>query len=265
MVFMIFVFFLLGSVVGTLSGLLGIGGGIVVVPALVYIFHYEHFPEHTVMHLAVGTSLAVMMFTTYRSLRLHLARKGRREFWVVSKVLMPSVIVGVIGGAVLADFMHSSVLKIIFGVFILIIATRLLIYRPKGGEEQVPPSKLVNRIAGVVIGALSGLLGVGGGTTVIPYLLYFNQSMRLAVRVAIFVGFLVAIVGSISYFFSGLNETLPAHCLGFIYWPAWIGISVGSVLFAPLGVRLSYHTPTAVLQRIFAVLMLVIGIHMLLF
>lgn len=267
MFILIFIYFLLGSVVGVLSGLLGIGGGIVVVPALAYIFKHEGISSVFVMHLAVGTSLAIMVCTTMRSLKSHLSQrsKGRQEFLAISKKLIPTVIVGVVLGAVFADYLHSSYLRIIFGVVILLIAARILLDRYKGGEERQLPRTIWMRCAGLIMGGLSGLLGIGGGTTVIPYLLHWHVSMRIAVRVAIFVGMVVAAVGTISYIIAGHNEALPPHCIGYVYWPAWVGTAIGSVLFAPLGVRFSYFLPTHVLRKIFAVLMVAIGIHMLFF
>jgi uncharacterized membrane protein YfcA len=267
MFILIFIYFLLGSLVGVLSGLLGIGGGIVVVPALAFIFAREHIPTAVVMHLAVGTSLAIMVCTTMRSLKSHLSRhgKGREEFMRISKKLVPTVMVGVILGAILADHIHSAYLRIIFGVVILLIALRILLDRYKSGVEQELPRTIWMRMAGLVMGGLSGLLGIGGGTTVIPYLLHWHVSMRIAVRVAIFVGMVVAIVGTVSYLIAGYNEPLPPHCLGYVYWPAWVGTAIGSVAFAPLGVKLSYYLPTHVLRKMFAVLMVVIGIHMLFF
>ena len=265
--FIIFVYFLLGSLVGTTAGLLGIGGGVIVVPALAYIFHHEHNPNMYAMHIAVGTSLAIMVSTTLRSLRLHLANQDRSEFWVIAKLLMPSVMLGVIAGAFLADFLNSNVLKIIFGCAILLIALRILLAKvPKGSGERALPQKLSLRIAGSIMGLISGLLGVGGGTTVIPYMLYYQVPMRSAVRLAIFVGLIVSIIGSISYMIAGLNEPLlPPQCWGYVYWPAWLGTSIGSVFFAPLGVRLSYYLPSHILKRLFACLLVIISIHMLLF
>ncbi len=263
MTFILFIYFLLGTTAGILSGLLGIGGGVIVVPALAYIFKHEQFPDPLVMHMAVGTSLAIMVATTLRSLKSHLAYKGRGEFWAIAKQLFWAVGIGVICGALLADVLHSNVLRLFFGVFVLLIALRMfLMRRPKEQKPQLP-SALRVRIAGIVMGALSGLIGIGGGTTVIPYLLHHQISMRIAVRVSIFVGLIVAVVGAVMYLLSGFNEIgLPPHSLGYIYWPAWVGTTIGSVLFAPLGTRLSYYLPSWVLRRIFACFLIVIGIHM---
>ncbi len=261
----VFIYFLLGSVVGILSGLLGVGGGIIVVPALAFIFTKDQFPADSIMRLAVGTSLAIMVATTLRSLRAHLAYKGQEhaEFLSISMRLLPTVIVGVVLGAILAYFMHSNYLRIIFGIMILIIALSMLMSRQRSKQSRALPANGWIRVGGLCIGTLSGLLGVGGGATVIPYLLHFQVPMRVAVKVSIFIGVVVSIVGTLSYVTSGLHKVLPAHCLGYIYWPAWIGTGVGSVLCAPLGARLSYYLPSHTLRLLFAVMMIAIGLRML--
>ena len=266
MILVLFTYVLLGSVTGLLSGLLGIGGGIVVVPALVFIFHHEHVPDLVVMQLAVGTSLAIMVATTLRSLIAHLSRTRHPGDLVhIAKVLLPAVFVGVFSGALTANYVHSDVLRISFGVLVLLISGRLLLFNVSSHQERSLPSTNSMRLAGVLMGALSGLLGIGGGTTVIPYLLYYQVPMRVAVAVAVSVGLLVACVGTVVYALSGLNaHGLPANTLGYIYWPAWIGTAIGSVLFAPMGARLSYFLPASLLRRGFAVLMIAVGVHMML-
>lgn len=253
---------MLGIVTGILSGMLGVGGGVIVVPALVFILNYKGMPDNLIMHLAVGTSLAVMVFTTLFSLRTHLRHPGQAEFWRIAKVFTPFLIVGVVLGAILADFLHSSVLKVIFGGFIMLVALQMLLSKNVVTDKKASLSKTNMRCASLIMGTLSGMLGVGGGSTVVPYLLYYQVSMRNAVRVSIFVGLLVACVGSIVYSISGINEILPANCIGYVYWPAWLGIGMGSVLFAPLGVKLSYLVSTTMLKRVFAVLMLLMGVRM---
>lgn len=265
MLLILFVYFLLGMITGTLSGLLGIGGSIIVVPTLAFIFRYEHIPAHLVMHLAIGTSLAVMVFTTMRSLMAHLKYNGRRPFWAIAKRLMPTVLVGVVLGSIAADFLHSNVLRGLFGVIVLIAACRILFYKEDLSVKRRLPTTFRFRIAGLVMGSLSGLIGIGGGATVIPYLLFYRVHMRIALRVSIFVAFLVALLGSCMYAITGLNEHVPPMCIGYIYWPAWVGIAFGSMTFAPIGAKLSYYVPSRILKRIFACLIFVVGLHMLFF
>ena len=265
MILVTFIYFLLGVVTGIFSGLLGIGGGIIVVPTLAYIFYRDHMPAVFVMHIAIGTSLAIMMLTTLRSLWSHLAHPGRDEFLGIAKSLIPTVIIGVVLGGVLADFLHPNLLKIIFGMVVLLIALRLFFVPDKEDVSKHLPSTGWMRLAGFVMGTASGLLGIGGGTTVIPYLLYYQTAMRIAVRVSIVLGFIIAIIGATTYYISGIHAALPPHCWGYIYWPAWLGVSVGSVLFAPVGAELSYHLSSHILRRVFALLMLFISIHMLYF
>ena len=265
MIVIMVIYFLLGALTGLFSGLLGIGGGIIVVPALAYVFYRDHMPADFVMHIAIGTSLAVMMLTTLRSLWSHLAHPGRDEFLGIAKSLIPTVVVGVILGAVLADFLHPNLLKTIFGIMVLLVAIRLFFTADKVVITKHLPSTGWVRVAGLIMGTASGLLGIGGGTTVIPYLLYYQTPMRIAVRVSIVLGFMMATIGGITYYLSGRNQVLPLHCWGYIYWPAWLGVSVGSVLFAPLGAELSYHLSSKILKRVFALLMLTISIQMLFF
>lgn len=265
MILVTFIYFLLGVITGLFSGLLGIGGGIIVVPALAYMFYRDHMPDIFVMHIAVGTSLAIMVLTTLRSLWSHLAHPGRDEFLGIAKLLMPTIVVGVILGGVLADVLHPNLLKTIFGIVVFLIAVRLFFSADKIVVTKHLPANSWVRVTGLVMGSASGLLGIGGGTMVIPYLLYYQTSMRIAVRVSIILGFVIAITGSITYYVSGSHTTLPPHCWGYIYWPAWLGISIGSVLFAPVGAELSYHLSSKILKRVFALLMLSISVHMLLF
>lgn len=265
MLFLLLIYFVLGAVTGLLSGLLGIGGGIIVVPTLAFIFTHEHIPSEYVMHLAVGTSLAVMVFTTVRSLTSHVMQQSRVIFWDIGRMLLPMVVVGVVLGVLFADRMHSSSLRVLFGLFIVVIAVRIFFFIEQPATKRQLPTRAWMHVAGIVMGMLSGLLGIGGGTTVIPFLLHFKVSMRVAIRVAVMVGIAVSLIGAISFYIAGLDEALPMHTLGYIYWPAWVGIGMGSVLFAPLGVRLSHYMSTVILKRIFACLLILIGLQMLFF
>src|SRR3990167_4715771 len=149
-----FVYLLIGVFAGTLSGMLGIGGGLVVVPLLVTIFESIHFPSEMIMHYASGTSLAVMIITTSFSLRSHVKLGG--QIWPIFKLLLPGILLGTISGACIADFLHSDTLEKIFGVLLLVAASRSYFGKTKGGDHSLPGPWYTNG-AGYIIGTLSGL------------------------------------------------------------------------------------------------------------
>lgn len=260
------IYFFLGMVTGLFSGLLGIGGGIIVVPVLAYVFHWDHMPTAVVLHIAIGTSLAIMAFTTLRSLWAHLSHSGRDEFLAIAKTLTPTVVIGVVLGGFAANFLQPNSIRVIFSIATFLLALRLFFSHESATAEARLPKTLWLRVSGLIIGSVSGVIGLGAGTTVIPYLLYYQVPMRTALRVSIVLGFIIAIIGALTYYASGSRvSVLPAHCWGYIYWPAWLGVSVGSVLFAPVGAQLSYHLSNKILKRLFALLVLLIGVHMLYF
>lgn len=261
---LIAIYFLIGSVAGMLSGLLGIGGGLLVVPALAYVFsHYSIVPHNLVMHVAAGTSLTVMIATTARSMWAH-SKKGV-SFWPIYRQFLPGVIVGTICGALLAHLLHSDILRIVFAIFILTVAVSMLLQR-KANPKRGLPGRVGMSICGFAIGGKSGLLGVGGGALTIPLLVYCNVSMRVAVVVSIAVGMTVAVIGSVTFLLSGLHASgLPAHSTGYIFWPACFAVALGSVVFAPLGATFSHRLSVEFLKRIFALFLLVVGVHMMLY
>jgi len=257
---LIILYFVLGAFAGTMSGLLGIGGGVVVVPGLAFLFRLQHFPTQLIMHLAAGTSLAVMIGTTLRALYAH--RRHKTKFWYIYRRLMPAIVIGVIFGAILAHYLNSRVIAIIFAFFILIIGIHLL-FGKKVSPHRNLPGPLGMWGAGLVIGGKSGLLGVGGGSVMVPFLLYCNVELRTAMVVSIATSLTVSIVGTIAVGMTGMHATgLPPFSTGYIYWPAWIAVVLGSILFAPLGAALSYRIPVLMLRRIFAVFLLLVSLHL---
>lgn len=264
MITLIIEYVVLGAFAGLLSGLLGIGGGLVVVPGLAFIFAQQHLADANIMQLAAGTSLAVMIFTTGRGLLAH--RRWKVDFWSIYKGMLLFVIIGTVCGVLLAHVLHSDVLRIILGVVVFVIVAKLLFWqRPESAEPSLP-SRRVSATAATFIGSLSGLLGIGGGTLMTPFLLYFSVPLRQAMVVAIATSLTVALVGSVSFMLAGMHvANLPAHTLGYVYWPAWIGVAVGSLLCAPIGVKLAHRLPTALLTKIFAFFLLLVGIHLLIY
>lgn len=260
-VLIIFLYVILGAFAGTISGLLGVGGGVIIVPGLAWLFRLQHFPNSFVMHIAAGTSLAVMIGTTLRTLYTH--RHYKTKFWHIYKRLLPTVIIGVILGAILAHYLHSKVITLIFATFILLTALNLL-FGKKVNPHQDLPGPLGMWSTGLVIGGKSGLLGVGGGSIIVPFLLFCNIEIRTAMMVSIVTSLTVAIIGTITVSLTGMYaKGLPAWTTGYIYWPAWIGVSIGSILLAPLGAALSYRISVSLLRRIFAIFLLLMSLHLL--
>jgi len=256
----ILIYSLIGVVAGFLSGLLGIGGGIVIVPSLVFIFALQHFPSSMVMHLAAGTSLTIMIATTASSLAAHLRRGA--TVWPVAKTMFIGIIIGAIAGVILADYLHSFVLKMIFGIILLVTALRMFFPMPEG--DLGPPNRVKNSIAAVAIGWISGMLGIGGGAFTVPYLSYHKVPMGDAVAIAVCFGFMIAITGTIGFMITGLNEAgLPAYTIGYIYWPAAVCAAIFSPFAAFLGSKVSRRLPVPILKRIFAVFILLVAVTML--
>jgi uncharacterized protein len=261
-IYILISYFILGSCAGFLSGLFGIGGGLVVVPGLTILFAWQHFPPEIIMHLAAGTSLAVMIFTAARSLLAHLKRGA--VIWPIYKKLLPGVILGAVGGALLAYRLHSRILMIVFAVFVLLMALRMFFIKSLSFDQHRLPGPLGMTFAGLTIGGKSGLLGLGGGAITIPFLTYCEVSMRQAVAVSVAISLTIGVIGTLMFIITGSFSALaPSKTFGYIYWPAVLVVMMGSLLFSPIGVRLSHSLPTAILKQFFAIFLFVVGIRML--
>ena len=253
-------YLLTGAIAGFMAGLLGIGGGLVIVPALVVLFGRHGFAADTVMHYAVGSSLATIILTSVSSLLAH-NRRGSVD-WAVVRSMVPGILLGALASAWLARQMSSHVLALVFGVFVMLVAVQLLIGAKPSPHRQLPGVAGLG-IAGSVIGLVSGLLGIGGGTLTVPFLLWNRVDIRMAVGTAATVGLPIALAGTAGFVLSGLHaDAQPGYNSGFVYWPAVAGIVLASMPMAPLGARLAHHLPRGVLQRVFALLLVIIGVRM---
>ena len=251
----------LGIGAGFLSGLLGAGGGLVVVPGLVFLFHWENMNHAISMHVAVGTSLATMIPVALRSLLSHV--KYKVPFFFIYKQMAPALAVGVIAGGVLADFLHSRSLEIAFGIFVLCMAGMLLQKNKSTHQKQLPGMSGM-LLAGGFVGVQSGLLGVAGSAFSVPFLTHRGVDMRIAVVVSVAIAMTVSVIGTITFILAGWDASgLPAWSTGFVYWPAWIGLATGGVFVAPLGVKVSHHISTEKLKICFAVFLLFVAVKML--
>lgn len=253
----------LGAFAGVLAGLFGVGGGLVIVPVLAWLFLGAGVNPAVIMHLAVGTSLATIVFTSISSVYAH-HRRGAVQ-WRAFAQLSPGIVIGAWLGAVIADHLPSTNLRIIFGVFELLVATQMG-FGLKVSPHRTLPSKAGMAMAGGVIGTISAIVGIGGGTMTVPFLQWCNVEMRKAVATSAACGLPIAVAGVLGFVASGWNEVgLPPMSSGYLYWPALGGIVVASMLFAPLGARLAHALPAAQLKRYFALFLAFLGIKMLFF
>ena len=256
------VYALIGAFAGLMAGILGIGGGIVVVPGLVLVFqHSQLIPTDLIMHVAAGTSLAVMILTSQSSLRAHL--KLGDVLWTIFNKLWPGIVVGTILGALIATWIPTHWLKIIFAVFLFLVAIKMLTDMHVAHPESFP-SKWINRLISFLIGLKSGLLGVGGGVLIVPYLTYCGVGVRKIAAVSNLCTLTVAVVGTMVFMITGQHEmhSIP-YSTGYIYWPAVLWVAMSSSLTAPLGARLNYTVPVKQLKYGFILILLITATNML--
>jgi uncharacterized membrane protein YfcA len=255
---------LLGAVSGLLAGLFGIGGGLVIVPVLNLIFANPELgiPADARMHFAIGSSLAVIVFTAISSLRAH-HRRGA-VLWPAVLRLVPGIVLGGLLGAALADAMSNRLLQSTFGGFVVAIAAYMALgHRPRAALPL--PSWPGFAAAGTVIGAISALAGIGGGVLTVPFLVWRTVALHTAVGTAAACTLPVALAGATGFVWTGIRAGSEVDmALGYIYWPAVIGISLASVMTAPLGASLAHSLPVKRLRRAFALLLVVVGARMLL-
>ncbi|KTD62265.1 sulfite exporter TauE/SafE family protein [Legionella spiritensis] len=251
-----------GAFAGLMSGILGIGGGIVVVPALLYIFqHNSEIPPLLAMHFAAGTSLGVMIFTSQASVRSHY--KLGEILWKVYQRLWPGIVVGVIVGAFVASLIPIFWLQLLFGLFLLFVAFKMLL-ELKVTRTGKFPRTWVNTLVSLVIGFKSGLLGVGGGTLIIPYLTFCGVPTRKIPAVSALCTMTVAVLGTLVFYWTGSQESgLPSYATGYVYWPAVLWVAIPSVLFAPMGAKLNYHLPVKQLRYGFIIVLVCTAIDLL--
>ncbi len=252
---------LVGLVAGLLAGLFGLGGGVVIVPALLWLFTEQQFPENQAMIMAVATSLATIIMTSISSLLSH--HKLGNILWHRVYRLTPGIVTGSVAGAIVADGVAPDQLKWLFIGYLCYVALRMARQFPANDKEGKQYRRL-DYLAGPGIGLVSSLLGIGGGTLTVPYLVGRQVAIKNAVAISSVCGLPIAISGAAAYGLLGWgNSALPEWSLGYIYLPAFLGISVCSMLTAPLGAKLAYQLPAKKLKRYFSVLILIIAIKML--
>jgi len=257
---MLGIYVVLGAITGIMAGMLGLGGGIIIVPALSVLFS-SSMPHDSVMHMAIGTSLAIMVFTSFSGMYVYHRRDA--VLWAMVKNIFPSLLMGVLLGSLIADAFSSSYLQIFFGIFLWMIGWRMLINKPRPVIEKTISKKMMWFIA-AIIGMLSSILGIGGGTMFVPFFLHCRATMSQAIGTSLACGMIVGVLATISFMLHGLDIKTPVPwSTGYIYWPAFFGVTVTSMLLAPVGGVIAHRLPTAMLKKIFALLVLLIAVMML--
>lgn len=255
-------YLLLGAAAGVLAGLFGVGGGLIIVPVLVFSFSSQGFAPEILTHLAVGTSLATIVFTSINSIREH-HRRGAVQ-WNLVRWLTPGILGGAAVGGVTAALINGPILQKIIGIFAICIAIQLALnLTPKAARPQPQRPELI--AAGSVIGWASAIFGIGGGSLTVPFLVWRSVVVQKAVATSAACGFPIALAGAIVFMVTGWHETqLPEWSLGFVYLPALFGIALTSVFFARFGAKLAHKLSPLLLKRLFALLLTVVGLSFLL-
>ncbi|MBY4676889.1 sulfite exporter TauE/SafE family protein [Marinobacterium arenosum] len=250
-------YLLLGAVAGVVAGLFGIGGGLLIVPVLVFSFELQGMAPEVLTHAAVATSLATIVVTSLASVRAH-NRTGAVR-WQLFRPLTAGIVLGAFVGVQLAVMLPGHWLQVLFGLFVLCVAAQMAFsLTPKAGERVASAAGLVG--AGGLIGGLSAIFGIGGGTLTVPYLSWRRVSMQQAVATSAACGLPIALVGALTNVWRGWGDPLVADwSLGYVYLPAFFGIVLSSSFCAKFGARLAHSLPGPTLKRIFAVFLLLVG------
>ncbi len=251
----------MGAIAGTLAGLLGIGGGIIIVPVLALVFDHQGINVDVLMHVSIGTSLATIVITSISSIRAHQLHKAIH--WPVFKRITPGILVGGFLGAIVAKYIAGDDLRLIFGIFMLFVAAQMIFGNVTKPHRQLP--KTVGMlIAGTAIGTMSSLMGVGGGSMSVPFLTWCNIAIRNAVATSSAIGLPIAIAGVSGYIITGWNvDHRPVLSLGFVNIPAFFSIVVASTLFAPVGARIAHRISPRRLKLFFGYFLLILSIKIL--
>ncbi len=251
----------LGAVAGFFAGLLGVGGGAIMVPVLALLFAAQGFAANHVMHLALGTSMAAIVFTSLSSLRAHHRHGAVR--WPIVKSIAPGILLGTFAGAQLASVLPTRPLAIFFTFFMSYVAFQLFANIKPKPLRQLPGS-FGMFVVGSLIGTVSALAAIGGGTMSVPFMLWCNVKMHEAIGTSAAIGFPIALAGTAGYLIGGWQASgLPPASLGYVYLPALAACVAMSMLTAPLGAKAAHRLPVGTLKKIFATVILLLLAKML--
>lgn len=260
--FALIAYVFIGALAGIAAGLLGVSGGIVTVPSLAFLFNILGFPQSTLMHTAIGTSLSAMVFNGIVSTWFYERRQG--IIWNIIFTMFPGIVIGSLLGAFVAHFLSGILLQVLFGLYIGLLGVYLFIRKNKKTQEK----KLTFTrylLYGFMIAGTASLLGIGGGIFIVPLLIHHGYIEKKAIGTSAAGSLFITFFGAIGYFYFGLGEVSMKESLGYIYLPAFILVGITAMFFAPLGVKLVQILSGEKLRKIFAGVLLITGFTMIFF
>ncbi len=261
MLLSLLIYAVLGILVGIIAGLFGVGGGLVVVPVMIFTLDYFQVDSSITMKISLATSFATICFTSISSVYAHHRKKA--VMWPIFQQLAPGLVVGVMLGGFIVAILPNNALKIIFACFVIFSAYKML--NPNKNATTAVVKQLsapFMALWGIIIGFVSALVGIGGGALTVPFLNALGHDVRKAIATSAAGGFPIAIMGMLSGVYHGWhNPALPNWSIGYVYLPALIGIASTSVIFAPYGAKLAHHLPVNTLKRCFGIFLLLMSIR----
>lgn len=259
------VYLLVGVVAGLLAGLFGIGGGVILVPAFLFLFAWQGVPAELIAYLALGSSLACIVFSSAVATWTH--HQTRSVQWSLLRWLVPGIILGSYVGVRTVTSIPSDVLNVVIGVFLIVLSVKFMlnIRVSLGRADTQKTHPIESTTAGAFIGWVSGIFGIGGGTLTVPYVQRCGHSMQNAVATSAACGFPLALVGALSNAYVGFNVSgLPSGAIGYVFLPAVCAIVLTSMPFAKFGAALAHRLPETQLRRCFGLFLGVIGVFLVL-
>jgi len=257
----IILYIILGCFVGVAAGLLGIGGGGIIVPSLTTIFLMQGMDMENTVHVALGTSMATIVVTSISSLKAHNKKGG--VIWDVVKMMTPGIIIGTFFATFIASVLSSLYLAIFFSIFMAYVSIQMFLNKKPKPTRKLAGSK-VQLGAGTLIGAISAMVSIGGGSLTVPYLIWQNVEVKKAIGTSAAIGFPIAVSGTLGYIINGWSHTDMQNLMfGFVSIPAFFFVAICSYFTAPLGVKLAHTLPVGVIKKIFALLLILLSIKML--
>lgn len=257
------VYLLAGACAGLIAGLFGVGGGVIVVPVLIVVFEAQHFPPEVLTHMAVGTSLATILFTSISSVWHH-HRLGSVH-WILFRPMSAGIVLGSTLGVMTVLQLDGELVKKLIGGFAVLVSLKMFLQARHESSRPLPGS-ITLVPAGIVIGWVSAIFGIGGGTLSVPFLSRYELAMKRVVGSAAACGLPIAIAGTATNVVMGIGlPARPEWSLGYIYVPAVAGIVLTSIVFAKVGAGLAHRLPAERLKKLFALALMLVGIRFLFF